>query len=276
MIEQSGYPGPSGFPDLSKLSPPFSVTAHFQNAITTFSYHFRSVVNRAGTTVDPAHWDLLSQMRIFPQTVAAFNAESPNIMFITAGITQWPLFHTQFPPPMLYGGFAMIVGTELTHGFDSYGREFDADGKLADWWTPYTAEQFKNLSTCMVNQYNRYEVQPGLFLNGEMTLSENIADNGGLREAWTAYRALIGGAEGGNKMSVVPPYTNDQLFFIQFGQAWCFKMTPQYEQQWVRTNVHSTPKFRVQGVLSNMPEFSDAFRCTPGSTYNPETKCVVW
>jgi predicted metalloendopeptidase len=226
--------------------------------------------------VDPSHWDLISQLPIFPQTVTAFNAESPNIMFLPAGITQWPLFHTQFPPAMMYGGFAMIAGHELTHGFDEYGREFDAFGKLYDWWTPYTAEQFNNLSSCMVNQYNQYEVQPGLFIDGLMTVNENIADNGGLRESWTAYRTIIGGPSGGVKASIVPGFTNDQLFFLQFGQMWCFKMTPEYEQQWVKTNVHATPKFRVQGVLSNMQEFADAFRCQINSTYNPSTKCQVW
>jgi len=218
---------------------------------------------------------MMTGYKVFPHTLTAANLESPNSVIFPAAIIQWPLFHKELPPAVLFGGFSSIVGHEITHGFDQIGRAFDADGKLEDWWTNQTAQSFENRTKCFIDQYSKYEVQSGLYLDGEYTLGENIADNAGLRQAWIAYRNVVGEQEGKSK-SLVPSLTNDQLFFLQYGQKWCFKMTPQYERLWVRTNSHSTPKYRVQGVLSNMNEFAKAYGCLPTAIYNPSTKCQIW
>jgi endothelin-converting enzyme/putative endopeptidase len=167
------------------------------------------------------------------------------------------------------------MGHELTHGFDDEGRKFDAQGRLTEWWEPSVSEKFEVRAQCIDDQYASYEVQPGLKLNGKLTLGENIADNGGIKQAYNAYK-LYESAHPGSEKAAVEGLTNDQLLFVGFAQTWCSLATPQIEQMLVTVDPHSPPKFRVNGPLSNYSEFWEAFSCAEGTPMHPAKTCEVW
>jgi len=264
MITKIGYP--DEWPDFSSLN--LSRTQYAANWLQVSTFGFKRLVSSVGFPVDVNKWE------VPPQTVTAYNSISPNELVVPAGIIQDPFFLVDFPPPMRFAGIGMVCGHELTHGFDNQGRHYDYTGKLHDWWSEDSAIHFQQKADCFVRQYSSYEVQPGLHLNGSFTLGENIADNGGIKEAWLGYKSVIG--NDGGKLSIVPGITNDELFFIEFGQIWCFKMTPEYERLWVATNSHSTPKYRVIGAISNSVEFAQVFKCGNSSKLNPPNKCKIW
>lgn len=276
VVGEIGYPSqwPSftGLPDLDSGS-------HLRNKLAVASFAFQGLIARSDKPVQAHEWDLVCGVDgVNPQTVTAFNAESPNQMIVPAGIIQAPLFVPGSPTAMLYGGLATIVGHEFTHSFDNIGRHFGTSGQLLDWWSSSTDEAFESRAQCFIEQYGSYDADPavpGLKLNGSFTLQENIADNGGLRLAWGSYRDSIGPSEGG-EMSAVEGLSNDQLFFVQFAQNWCFKMTPDYAKLWQQNNQHSTPRNRAKGCIANMPEFAAAFRCEAGTSHNPVKRCEIW
>ncbi|HEX4423195.1 MAG TPA: M13 family metallopeptidase, partial [Kofleriaceae bacterium] len=175
--------------------------------------------------------------------------------------------------PVNLGGMGMVVGHELTHGFDDQGAQYDAAGNLVNWWQPETEQQFKQRTQCVVDQYNAYEVTGGTRLSGAHTLGENIADIGGVKLALMAYRALRAAAP---DAGVADGFTEDQQFFLGFGQAWCGKMRPDLEKMLAATDVHAPARWRVNGALSATPAFSQAFRCKAGSKMVPTRQCVVW
>jgi predicted metalloendopeptidase len=166
----------------------------------------------------------------------------------------------------------MVVGHELTHGFDDEGSQYDADGNLANWWAESTAREFKARTGCVVDQYSGYE-QAGLKVNGANTAGENIADIGGVKLALAGYRALRAPAP---ETVVADGYSEDQQFFLSFAQSWCAKARPDYEKLLVNVDVHSPPRWRVNGALSATEEFGEAFQCKPRAKMVPEKKCVVW
>jgi putative endopeptidase len=171
------------------------------------------------------------------------------------------------------GGMGMVVGHELTHGFDDQGSQFDAKGNLENWWTAQVSAQFKERTGCVERQYADYEPLPGLKLNGKLTLGENIADNGGIKLAFAAYRAMRRGAE---EVTVADGYTEDQQFFLGVGQAWCAKQRDEFARLQVQTNTHSPARFRVNGPLSNLSEFAAAFSCKAGAPMRRANACEVW
>ncbi|KAH9491459.1 hypothetical protein Btru_049926 [Bulinus truncatus] len=173
----------------------------------------------------------------------------------------------------LYGVLAAIVGDEIIHGFDTQGRFYDKYGNLVDNWTPRVAEEFQSLAECFVNQYNSYEVAPGYAINGWLTLDENIADNGGIKLAFRAYKSSISSSE-----FTLPGVnlTNDQLFFLGFSSVMCANVYEEYAKVLSFTSTYSENMFRVIGTLSNSREFAEAFNCPVNSTMNPERKCEVW
>ena len=175
-----------------------------------------------------------SQGAFSPQTVSAFNPESPNYLLVPAAELQLPEFNASYPPALLLGAAGATMGHEFTHGFDNVGHNFDGTGKLKDWWTPAAAAQFKNRSECIADQSSTFDPLPGYHIDGYFTLQEDIADNGGLKLAHMVYRKRIG--RDGSKESIVPNVTNEQVFFLQFGQDWCFDMTEAYTKFWVENN----------------------------------------
>jgi len=170
-----------------------------------------------------------------------------------------------------FGGIGMVIGHELTHGFDDEGRQFDAKGNLRDWWTPEDAAAFKERTACMVDEYAGFSPVPGLHINGKLTLGENVADNGGARIALMALLNTIG-----TKRDKIDGFTPEQRFFLAFGQIWCENDREEFLRLLVQSNPHSPAPFRVMGVLQNMSEFQNAFSCKAGQKMVASHACRVW
>lgn len=178
----------------------------------------------------------------------------------------------------------MVIGHEVTHGFDDKGRQFDANGNLKQWWAELALKNFQEKSHCMVGQYSKYVLKEvNLTVNGLQTMGENIADNGGVKQAFKAY------GQWRTRMAVqlvvdsyIEPrlpglsHTHEQLFFLNYAQIWCGVSRPEAAINSIRTGAHSPGRFRVIGALSNSREFADAYRCPAGSNMNPIDKCDVW
>uniref|UniRef100_H2ZFD9 Endothelin-converting enzyme 1 n=1 Tax=Ciona savignyi TaxID=51511 RepID=H2ZFD9_CIOSA len=212
---------------------------------------------------------------VTPPTVNAYYSPTKNIIVFPAGILQPPFYSSGYPKSINYGGIGIVVGHELTHGFDDQGRQYDLHGNLKKWWKKETLAKFKEKADCMAKQYSRFDFD-GAQVNGNLTLGENIADNGGVRLAYNAYQ--VWKQTNGSSEMLLPSlnYTHNQLFFISFAQLWCSLTTPQALKHQVKVDVHSPPKPRVIGSLSNFAEFSKAFNCPSGSPMNPVEKCKVW
>jgi endothelin-converting enzyme/putative endopeptidase len=202
---------------------------------------------------------------------AEYNA-SMNDMTFPAAILQPPFFSADAAATANYGGIGMVVGHELTHGFDDEGRQYDGDGNLRDWWTQSAGDAYKQKAACVASQYSQYEVVPGVKLNGELTLGENIADNGGVKLAYQAYKALRAGKPGPLQGAL----NEDQQFFLAYAQSWCASVRPEAAKLRAQTDPHSAPRFRVNGTLSNSTDFAAAFQCKAGSKMAPESRCQVW
>jgi putative endopeptidase len=223
---------------------------------------------KIGRPVDKDDWEMPAQM------VNAYYQPQLNIMVFPAGILQPPFFNVDASIPVNLGAMGVVVGHELTHGFDDQGSQFDADGNLRDWWQPETEKLFKQRTQCVIDQYNQYETS-GIKVNGANTLGENIADNGGVKLALSAYRTLRASAP---DTVVADGFTEDQQFFLSFGQMWCQKAKPEYEKMLTTVNVHSPDRWRVNGPVSNTPDFAKAFRCKAGAKMAPvpSKQCAVW
>uniref|UniRef100_A0A671UUT6 Neprilysin n=1 Tax=Sparus aurata TaxID=8175 RepID=A0A671UUT6_SPAAU len=209
--------------------------------------------------------------------VNAFYSSSKNQIVFPAGILQPPFFSKGQAKSLNYGGIGMVIGHEITHGFDDNGRNYDKDGDLKDWWTPDSTQRFLELSKCIVNQYGNFswDLANGLHLNGNNTLGENIADNGGIRQAYQAYRNYV--KEHGEEPTLPGiDLSHDQLFFLNFAQVWCGTHRPEQAVNSIKVDVHSPGKFRVLGSLQNFPEFAKAFSCNKSSYMVPENTCRVW
>ncbi|KAK2148688.1 hypothetical protein LSH36_487g03042 [Paralvinella palmiformis] len=193
------------------------------------------------------------------------------------GIFQPPFYHKSYPKSLNYGGIAMVIGHEITHGFDDRGRMFDKDGNLVQWWSEDVIHKFKQQAQCIVDQYSNYTVEEvGMNLNGRQTQGENIADNGGLKQSFRAYRNWV--LRKGDEEPLLPglKFSHNQLFFLNFAQIWCGGARPESYIGTIRSGKHSPGRFRVIGTLSNSYNFAEAFDCPAGSKMNPINKCSVW
>jgi putative endopeptidase len=208
-----------------------------------------------------------------PMTVNAYYEPWTNRMVFPAGILQSPFFSSKSGSAANFGAFGTFAGHEITHGFDDQGSKFGGDGSLTNWWAPETLAKFRAKTECLRDQYSAYEVLPQLKVNGALTLGENIADAGGLKLALRAYRARYSGSKG---QTVAGGFSEDQQFFLAFGQAWCSKETEERSRLAVLTDQHAPPRFRVNGSLSTLPEFAEAFACPTGAPMRPATACEVW
>ncbi len=215
-----------------------------------------------------------SEFNMTPPTVNAYYSPQENNINFPAGILQPPFYTAGADMAVNFGGIGAVIGHELTHGFDDQGRRYDADGNLRDWWAKQDADEFKERADCIVNEYNGFSPVEGANVNGRLTLGENGADNAGLR---LAYMALLGGLENGTiDKGKLDGYTPQQRFFLGWAQIWCENQRPENVRNTVRTNPHSPGRFRVIGVLQNMPEFAEAFSCKAGQPMVSANACRVW
>lgn len=258
-----GYP--EEWRDYSKLA--ISRQSYFANAIAARSFEASRLLAQVGKPVDRKEWGMDAQ------TVNASYNPLQNAFTYPAGILQPPFFHKDFPLAMNLGGMGFVMGHELTHGFDDQGSKFDSKGSMTEWWTPASVKGFEERTACIDRQYSAYEIEPGVHVSGKLTLGENIADNGGLKQAWEVLQARQ--KERGDGPTVAG-LTEDQLFFVAAAQVWCAEATKEVERLQVQTDPHSPSKFRVMGPMVNHPGFAGAFACAPGTPMNPPDKCEVW
>ncbi|XP_064641839.1 neprilysin-4-like [Lineus longissimus] len=212
-----------------------------------------------------------------PAMVNAFYHPICNQIIFPAGILQPPFFEKDFPQYLNYGGIGSIVGHEITHGFDDEGRQTDKDGNLIPWWQPSAVEKFKRKAQCIIDQYSKYVVKEvNMTVNGIRTQGENIADNGGLKEAYRAYHTWV--KKRGQKEKPLPGLnmTVDQIFFINYAQNDCGNMTPESYIEAIQSWVHTPNRYRIIGTVSNFPAFARSFNCPLRSPMNPRIKCNVW
>jgi predicted metalloendopeptidase len=235
------------------------------NSLRANEFEFHRQLNKIGQPVDRLEWQMT------PPTVNAYYDPQMNNINFPAGILQPPFFYNSVDDAVNFGGIGMVIGHELTHGFDDQGSQFDPHGNLKDWWTPKDSEEFHQREACIADEYGGFSVAPGVFVNGKLTLGENTADNGGARIALMALLNTIG-----NNTAKIDGYTPEQRFFLSFGQIWCENARPEALRTLVQTNPHSPPEFRVKGVVENMPEFQKAFSCKPGQPMAPVHACHVW
>jgi putative endopeptidase len=221
---------------------------------------------KIGKPFDRSDWQMSQP------TVNAYYDPQENDINFPAGILQPPFYDNKMDDAVNFGGIGAVIGHELTHGFDDQGRQFDAQGNLRDWWTDQDAKAFEQRADCLVKEYSGF-IGPGdSKLNGQLELGENTADNGGLR---IAYMALIDTLAGKD-----PPkrdgFTAEQRFFLGWGQVWCENITEESARLQAQTNPHALSEFRVNGVVSNMPEFQKAFSCKIGQPMVRYPACRVW
>ncbi len=223
-------------------------------------------LQKIGKPVDRNEWEMT------PPTVNAYYDPLMNNINFPAGILQPPFFDKKMDDAVNYGGIGMVIGHELTHGFDDEGRQFDAQGNLHNWWTPEDAKRFNEREACIDKEYSAFTVAPGVHVNGKLTLGENTADNGGVRVSLKA----LHNTEAGKPEPDINAFTPDQRFFLSFGQIWCSNERPEALRLQVQTDPHSPAEFRVNGVVQNMPEFQKAFSCKAGSPMVSADACHVW
>ncbi|MEP6945698.1 MAG: M13 family metallopeptidase [Acidobacteriota bacterium] len=214
-----------------------------------------------------------TRMGMTPPTVNASYSPQNNDITFPAGILQPPFFNFNADDAINYGGIGGVIGHEITHGFDDQGARFDAEGNLKKWWSDADFKQFEDRTSCVAKQFDGYEVQPGLFINGKLTLGENMGDFAGMT---VSYYAFMKSLEGKPRPANIDGFTPEQRFFLGWAQVWAGKYTPEAERQQVAGNPHSLPRWRVNGPMSNMPEFAKAFGCkAPQKMVRPDA-CVIW
>ncbi|XP_023678299.1 endothelin-converting enzyme 2b isoform X1 [Paramormyrops kingsleyae] len=240
----------------------------FQNTLNFYNFSAKVMSDQLRKPPNRDQWSMT------PPTVNAYYMPTKNGIVFPAGILQAPFYARDHPKALNFGGIGVVMGHELTHAFDDQGREYDKDGTLRPWWQNSSVEAFKNRTECMVDQYSQYAIN-GEHINGRQTLGENMADNGGLKAAYHAYKSWVR-SNGEEKRLPALDMTNDQLFFVGFAQVWCSVRTPESAHEGLMTDPHSPPRFRVIGTLSNSPDFSEHFNCPVGSPMNPGQRCEVW
>ncbi|UYV67180.1 Nep2 [Cordylochernes scorpioides] len=220
-----------------------------------------------------------NEWRTGPAVVNAFYSPSSNSITFPAGILHPPFYEYGRPPALNFGAIGAVMGHEITHGYDDQGSQYDGMGNLVNWWSRGTSQNFTELASCFVTQYSNYSDPRSIKkINGLNTLGENIADNGGLRQAYKAYEVYIAkyGNKSNNKKLPGLDFTPRQLFFLAYASVWCGNERKEYLDSQLEYDSHSPSMFRVKGTLSNMKEFSETFRCGPYSPLNPTKKCVLW
>jgi putative endopeptidase len=258
---------PSKWRDYSGLAVDQGV--YVLNVLQASEFEARYDLGKVGKPTDRTEWDMT------PPTVNAYYNPSRNEIVFPAGILQPPFFDPKADDAVNYGGIGMVIGHELTHGFDDQGRKFDAEGNLRDWWTTEDARVYKERAEEIAEQYSRYVPIDDLKINGQMTLGENIADLGGLKVAYLAFKKTQKDKPTSEK---IDGFTPEQRFFLSFAMLWRAAVRDEFLRRQVRTDFHSPARFRVLGPLYNTPEFFEAFQAPPDSArsrLNPKP-VVIW
>ncbi len=232
-------------------------------------YEDRRNLDKLGKPVDETEWGMT------PPTVNAYYSQGMNDINFPAGILQPPFYDFSKDAAVNFGGIGVVIGHEMTHGFDDQGSKFDGHGNVREWQSPADRKAFTERTDCEVKEYGNFEAAPGQKLNGSLTLGENTADNGGLRLAYAALMASLANAPG----TVAPQidgYTPAQRFFLSFGQIWCENVREQAARSRALTDPHSPGQWRVNGAVQNFDEFGKAFSCKKGAPMYPENSCRVW
>jgi putative endopeptidase len=238
----------------------------YGNSERASAFEVARQLGKIGKPVDKTDWEMSQP------TVNAYYDPQENDINFPAGILQPPFYDNKLDNAVNYGAIGAVIGHELTHAFDDQGRQYDDKGNLRDWWTEADAKAFDALADCLVKQYGGYTAVDDVKVNGKLTLGENTADNGGLR---ISYMALMD-MQGGKQPAPVDGFTGDQRFFLGWAQVWCQNQTPESLRQRALTDPHSPAANRVNGAVTNMPEFRKAFSCRDGSPMAPAKSCRVW
>jgi putative endopeptidase len=242
---------------------------YVSNVMATNHFAFNYNLSRIGKAVDRTQWGMT------PPTVNAYYNASMNEIVFPAGIMQPPFFDPQADDAINYGGMGAVIGHEMTHGFDDQGAKFDAQGNLENWWTAEDLKNFQQRTECIVKQFDSYEVEPGLHENGKLVAGESIADLGGLTLAFAAFKKSL---EGKPRPQEIDGFTPEQRFFLGWAQIWASNVRPEYARLQTQVDPHPLGRFRVNGPLSNMPEFAQAFACKAGDAMvrPPSDRCQIW
>lgn len=259
-----GYP--DKWKDYSKLE--IKNDSYWANVCRASEWGFNDMYSRIGKPVDKDEWLMT------PQTVNAYYNPSTNELCFPAAILQPPFFNMEADDAANYGAIGVVIGHEMTHGFDDQGRQFDKDGNLTDWWAPGDADRFKERAQVMVDFFNKIEVLPGLQANGELTLGENLADHGGLNVAYLAFQNATKDAP----LGVVDGFTPEQRFFLAYATLWAGNIRDEQIRVYTKSDPHSLGKWRVNGALPHIQAWYDAFHITPSDPLYvaPENRVNVW
>jgi predicted metalloendopeptidase len=239
-----------------------------ENLIRAQLFEQKRQMAKIGKPVDRTEWDMT------PPTVNAYYNPTNNEIVFPAGILQPPMFDPNVDDAYNYGATGMVIGHEMTHGFDDEGRKFDASGNLAEWWTKEDAQRFEQRAKSVSDQFDGYVAVDTLHVKGALTLGENIADLGGITIAYYAYQKQAAG----KPREIIDGFTPEQRFFLGFAQSWRNKMRPERKRMLTNVDPHSPAEWRVRGPLSNMSEFARAFGCKPGDPMvrSPDKRAQIW
>lgn len=262
VVDKIGYP--DKWRDYSALE--IARPDAFGNVLRARAFEFHRQLNKIGKPVDRGEWEMT------PPTVNAYYDDAMNDINFPAGILQPPLFDPNSDDAPNYGDTGATIGHELTHGFDDEGRQFDAQGNLRDWWTPEDAKQFEQRASCISGQYSQYIVVDDIKINGKLTLGEDVADLGGLILASMAWQDETKD----KKLDFIEGFTPEQRFLVGYGQSWCGSTRDETRRLRATVDPHSPEKYRTNGVVSNLPEFQQAFHCKAGSAMLRQNRCRVW
>ncbi|HPV56177.1 MAG TPA: M13 family metallopeptidase, partial [Tenuifilaceae bacterium] len=265
MVVKVGYP--DKWKDYSNLD--ITRDSYAENIKRASEFSFRENMNKIGKPVDRTEWGMT------PQTVNAYYNPLMNEIAFPAGILQPPFFNLNADDAVNYGAIGVVIGHEMTHGFDDQGRNFDKNGTLTDWWTKEDSEKFNQLTQPLVEQYNNFVAIDSLHLDGNLTLGENIADYGGLTISYLAFQKSLNGKEAPKN---IDGYTANQRFFLSYANVWRQIIRDKELMRRVKEDVHSPGKFRVNGALFNIPEFYEAFEISPNEPLYiaPEKRAKIW
>ena len=240
------------------------------NALRARSFEVKRNMSKIGKPLDKKEWGMT------PPTVNAYYNPSENDINFPAGILQPPFFDRTEDDAVNFGGIGVVIGHELTHGFDDQGSKFDGTGNLSNWWTDQDREEFEKRTGCIADEYSSFVAVDDVHLNGRLTLGENTADNGGVRVALMALRKAMAADAKNAAKQTKNGFTPEQRFFLGFAQIWCENSTPESARLQALTNPHSPGQYRTNGSLQNNEEFAKAFGCKPGQKMVSQNACRVW
>jgi putative endopeptidase len=238
------------------------------NAQNARAFEVRRNMNKIGKPLDKKEWGMT------PPTVNAYYNPAENDINFPAGILQPPFFDMAEDDAVNFGGIGVVIGHELTHGFDDQGSKFAADGNLTNWWTDKDREEFDKRTGCIADEYSQFVAVDDVHLNGRLTLGENTADNGGIHIALMALRKQM--AKDAKTAQKKQGFTPEQRFFIGFAQVWCENRSPESARLLAKTDPHSPGQYRVIGTIQNNADFAKAFNCKPGQKMVSQNACHVW